>query len=111
MTREDILAYYEDGNITEMEFSNLMLQNVTEENVAEFFDKTPIDLKSLVVQRALAYRPDMKTFRMGSYIIRNDADEKKLREHWANEDRNYVRGVGVVKRFIDDYCDKLWGKK
>lgn len=110
MTREDIVACYESGNITALEFSNIMLQNMTDENVAEFFEKTPPDLKGIVTQRALTYSPDMKTVRIGSYIIRNEDDEKKLREHWLTEDRNFARGVGVVKQFLDGYINQLWGK-
>lgn len=95
-----LIEMYNDGDITEMELRNSVIQLMTEENVAEVYAAIPDHLKEMVADRIYLNPDTLKTVRIGSYIVRDAASLEKLHKAWAEEDRKYREGIEALRKHL-----------
>ncbi len=102
---ERYLKCYEEGSITGMEASIRIIEQVTEDNALDIIEtiKTCPHVYEAVKDRVETFaalseeqRQQMRTFQMGSYIIRSDADLKRFEAEREKEHQAYLRGAKIL---------------
>jgi hypothetical protein len=102
---ERLFAIYEEGAVTALEAASFTIRQVTPENAQDVIQSLRAcpEVYAAVEKKVLQYatlteeqRANMKTFQMGSYIIRSDADLEKFEAERENERKAYDAGLRTL---------------
>ncbi len=99
------LQRYDEGVVTAAEVAFCIIRYVTPENALDVIQSLRAcpDVNAAVEKKVRQYaelseeqRANMKTFQMGSYILRSDADVAKFEAERENERKAYDAGLRTL---------------